>query len=214
MPWKKTCLGKIGISPKFDDNKVKNVFEKFDTLHCIHFCCLFVFFYFISASRHIYSSLIPADYGNESDDDGENENSDSNKTETENAATNSVQPNEENIKIETQEKNEMPSETVSVAPAVDNGNDQLEFNPSPQTPEPTIDVLYIPSEVATTTTTTTTIAPPAVDSCDVNNGGCDQICNMVPDDETGVDVSECSCNGGFYLDQEGKKCLGELIILT
>lgn len=45
-------------------------------------------------------------------------------------------------------------------------------------------------------------------SCDVNNGGCEQMCNMVPSAQDGENVVECSCRDGFYLDAD-TKCLGE-----
>lgn len=48
-------------------------------------------------------------------------------------------------------------------------------------------------------------------SCDVNNGGCEQSCIMVPNDPpNGENVVECLCKPGFYLDDDGTKCLGEL----
>lgn len=47
-------------------------------------------------------------------------------------------------------------------------------------------------------------------SCDVNNGGCEQTCNMVPNNNGDENVVECSCKDGFYLDAvDGTKCLGE-----
>ncbi|XP_031619503.1 fibrillin-2 isoform X4 [Contarinia nasturtii] len=141
------------------------------------------------------------DYGTDSDDDNQNENSDSIKTDTENTATNSVQQNNENINTETVEKNVTPNEPISVASTNDNSNvdEQIITNEIiPQTKEETINV--IPNEIEKPT--------PTSNSCDVNNGGCEQICNMVPDDDIGANVPECSCNIGFYLDQmDGVKCL-------
>lgn len=51
---------------------------------------------------------------------------------------------------------------------------------------------------------------PAVATCDVDNGGCEQTCNMVQNELTGAMMIECSCGSGYYLDlAEGKHCLGE-----
>lgn len=50
-------------------------------------------------------------------------------------------------------------------------------------------------------------------SCNVNNGGCEQICNNVPNAENSGTVVECSCYEGFYLDKEGGTvCLGKLFV--
>lgn len=47
-------------------------------------------------------------------------------------------------------------------------------------------------------------------TCDVNNGGCDQICNMVQNENSDALIAECSCSLGYYLDlEEGKHCIGK-----
>lgn len=52
--------------------------------------------------------------------------------------------------------------------------------------------------------------PPNVATCDANNGGCDQICNMVQNEHGDALVAECSCSLGYYLDlDEGKHCIGK-----
>lgn len=46
-------------------------------------------------------------------------------------------------------------------------------------------------------------------SCEINNGGCEQLCSTAQDDESGSMKVECSCNEGFYLDSiDGKGCVG------
>lgn len=47
-------------------------------------------------------------------------------------------------------------------------------------------------------------------TCDVNNGGCDQICNMIQMENSDTLIAECSCSLGYYLDlEEGKHCIGK-----
>lgn len=66
-----------------------------------------------------------------------------------------------------------------------------------------VDTSEIPSVVQPT--------EPQIDSqnnCDVNNGGCDHICDMVPIDQT-FSV-QCGCNDGYFLDSSnGKMCIGK-----
>ena len=49
--------------------------------------------------------------------------------------------------------------------------------------------------------------PVDIDECDVENGGCFQICT---DSEGSFD---CSCETGFILKQNGADCLGELFVI-
>ena len=44
--------------------------------------------------------------------------------------------------------------------------------------------------------------------CDVNNGGCDQICSI---DQNSV---MCSCNSGYLLNSDGVSCGGKYAILV
>lgn len=54
---------------------------------------------------------------------------------------------------------------------------------------------------------------PNVPTCDINNGGCDQICNMVQNENSDALIAECSCSLGYYLDlEEGKHCIGKCFI--
>lgn len=47
-------------------------------------------------------------------------------------------------------------------------------------------------------------------SCDRDNGGCEQKCNIVPGEGDRGNVIECSCHDGFYLEADGgSKCLGK-----
>lgn len=159
--------------------------------------CFLLFYFFYSHSRHTYSFLIPVDYGNETDDDDQNGNDDTNKTDAENAATNSLQQNNEIPK--NAEKIE-PVETIETIPAVSNNNvdEQIATNEIIQT-------------TATVAPVTENRSEDAV-NCELNNGGCEQTCTMVPDEEIGINVVECSCRSGFYLDSdEGRKCLGKCI---
>ena len=45
--------------------------------------------------------------------------------------------------------------------------------------------------------------------CMVDNGGCDQVCN-VTSSGAGQEVS-CSCHSGYFLAANGKDCLGKKI---
>lgn len=159
------------------------------------FTLLTFLFCFIFHSHHTYSSLIPADYGNETDDDDQNGNDDTNKGDANNSAPNSLQPN-----IDTHETNEQQNVATIPVDATDENqiheNNEI-FAPIDQ-PEPTIENgIETPTELS---------------SCDVNNGGCEQTCTMVPDEEIGASVVECSCQIGFYLDERGRKCLSKFII--
>lgn len=54
---------------------------------------------------------------------------------------------------------------------------------------------------------------PVVPTCDVNNGGCDQICNMVQKENSDALIAECSCRLGYYLDSEEEKhCIGKCFL--
>lgn len=180
--------------------KIPGKFSEFS--YCsLHVCfCSLIFFIFFFHSCHTYSSLIPVDYGNETDDDDQNENDDTNKTNAENVATNSLQQNNEF------EKNAEKIEPIEMVPAVLNNNvdEQIATNEIIQT-------------IATVAPSTESHSEISIDSsgCDLNNGGCEQTCTMVPDEEIGTNVVECSCRAGFYLDSdEGKKCLGECMCLS
>ena len=50
--------------------------------------------------------------------------------------------------------------------------------------------------------------PPSVETCAVNNGGCDRTCK---DTATGV---RCSCPVGFTLQPDGKTCKGQYSCIT
>lgn len=166
------------------------------------------FFYFsssftlVSHTRYTNSFLIPADYGNETDDDDGND--DNRKTDDENAATNSLQQNNEN---ESHVEKVESTEPIPVAVAPTNNNnidEQITTNEIITTIETSEAPIKTQKEVST-----------ADDTCDVNNGGCDHICTIVPDEEIGGNVVECSCREGFYLDSaEGKKCSGEFITFS
>lgn len=132
------------------------------------------------------------DYGNETDDDNQNGIDDTNKSETNNLNSNSVQSN-----IEIDQKNqETTAKTIDTVPA--NTINEITDEVPPILVEPTIEHRDNFAESF---------------NCDVNNGGCEQTCTMVPDEEIGANVVECSCQIGFYLDDEGQKCLGKFIIL-
>lgn len=132
------------------------------------------------------------DYGNEADDDNQNGIDDTNKSETNNLDSNSVQSN-----TEIAQKNQEPTaETIDTVPA--NTINEITDEDPPILVEPIIEHRDDFAESS---------------SCDVNNGGCEHICTMVPDEEIGANIVECSCQIGFYLDDEGQKCLGKFIIL-
>ena len=101
-----------------------------------------------------------------------------------------------------------PTEPIPVAVAPTNNNnidEQITTNEIITTIETSEAPIKTQKEVVTT----------ADDTCDVNNGGCEHICTMVPDEEIGGNVVECSCREGFYLDSaEGKKCSGEFITFS
>lgn len=139
------------------------------------------------------------DYGNETDDDDQNGNDGHHKTDTENAATNTVQQNNEN---ETHAETIEPTEPIPAVLTNNNIDEQITTNEIIPTVAQTSEApIESHNEVAT------------ADTCDVNNGGCEHTCTMVPDEEVGTNVIECSCREGFYLDSaEGKKCSGEFII--
>lgn len=142
------------------------------------------------------------DYGNETDDD-QNGNDETNKTDAENAATNSLQQgNTQNNQIEKNAEQIQPIETES--PSNANLDEQIATN----------EIIQTIATVAPPTENRIEISSDA-SSCELNNGGCEQTCTMVPDEETGTNVAECSCRAGFYLDSdEGKKCLGKCIWLS
>lgn len=50
---------------------------------------------------------------------------------------------------------------------------------------------------------------PASDGCAENNGGCEHICNAGQDPSTGESTVECSCQQGFALDIDNKRCESE-----
>lgn len=136
------------------------------------------------------------DYGAETDDE---ENERNRKIDAENAATNSLQQNNEN---ESHVEKTESSEPVPTAPTNNNIDEQIATNEITATSGPSVEApVESRNEVS------------AADTCDVNNGGCEHTCTMVPDEEIGGNVVECSCREGFYLDSaEGKKCSGEFII--
>lgn len=139
------------------------------------------------------------DYGNETDDDVQNGNDDTRKTDAENAAKNSLQQNNEN---ESHVEKIEPSEPIPTAPTNNNIDEQIATNEITSTVQTTQAPIEQRNEL------------PTADTCDVNNGGCEHTCTMVPDEEIGGNVVECSCREGFYLDsEEGKKCSGEFIII-
>lgn len=137
--------------------------------------------------EEIYENSDENENGNENEN--ENRNDVINQTDVENSTTNSLQQNNEN-----QSKNEVKIETNH------NNNEQIvtnEITPKIQTSEAENDI---------------NIVDPSSESCDVNNGGCEHTCTMVPDAELGSNIAECSCKRGFYLDGEGMKCLGEFLL--
>lgn len=172
------------LTKKKTEKKIPNTFTFYSST--VLFCCVFLLY---------ATSLIPVDYGTDSDDDDQHGNDDSNKTDAENAATNSLQQNNVN-----NGSNIEPSEIIPNVPA-NTVTEQLENNeilPTPEIPPPTVPNQ---NEIAPTIS----VEP----SCDLDNGGCEQTCTMIPDEEIGGNVAECSCRIGFYLDSDvGKKCLG------
>lgn len=177
--------------------EVKNIehnAQNSQNFHIVDDFVLLLYFHW----HHTYSSLIPVDYGNETDDDDgeddQNENDDVNKSDANNSTPSSQQPNNES-EI-TGEPKVKTIETIPVGLTDENQDTNInEIIPTNENVDPTLE-------------NRNDISP----SCDVNNGGCEQTCSMVSDEETGNSLAECSCRIGFYLDDEGLKCLGELKI--
>lgn len=159
--------------------------------------------------------LIPGDYDNETDDvdqngiDNSNRNSDNddddddneNVDDTQQPSTNSNSARPTIINSKTDEDDATPDSSTN------RYNEQIDTNEingseAQPTEQPSI-IIENRNEI-----------PISSMSCDINNGGCEQTCNMVPNEvDSGDNVVECSCKEGFYLDADGAtKCLGEVHI--
>lgn len=153
-----------------------------------------VFFFPSHFHRHTYSSLIPEDYDNEPDDVDQNGIDDANGNgNAQQPDTNSVQ---QNIDLDRDAKK------VDIIEATSPISTDLQIDTNEiSVPQPSK-----PNSVEHRNEISVNVA-----SCDVNNGGCEQTCNIVPNDGNGGNVIECSCNEGFYLEKEGgTNCLGKL----
>lgn len=146
--------------------------------------------YFICSRFYLFTlcfiSNPPADFDGGTDDDEQNGNDVMIKNET----NQPVQPNENAIPSE----NEIEILTNQIE---DNTNEISKSVP--------------PADIVLVTAQTENRIDLS-EICDLNNGGCEQTCNMVDGETNSTDVVECSCKSGFYLDDDGKKCLGESII--
>lgn len=149
--------------------------------------------------------LIPKDYDTETDDVDQNGIDDANRNGNgvQQPDTNTVQPinefDRDANKVDTIEQQHTTS-TISTDEQIAEQIDTNEIGvPESSQPTASIDNLnHIPVDLQ---------------SCDINNGGCEQTCNMVPNEQNNGNIVECSCNEGFYLDKEGgTKCLGKLIL--
>lgn len=145
--------------------------------------------------------LIPVDYGNENsngnsnnDDDDDGDDDDDVDDEDEDDDNNNVQQPSTNSAGPTITGDETSDSSANrINEQIDtNEINGYETQPTEQ-PAIAIENRNIPSESK---------------SCDVNNGGCEQMCNMVPNKQGAENVVECSCREGFYLDSD-MKCLGE-----
>lgn len=136
--------------------------------------------------------IIPEDYDSGTDDEDQNGIDNANKNDgVEISATNTVQANHEEKPIE-----QSTVGATTVNERIDANENNIHIT---ETTQSTNEILH-------------EIVPPAV-SCDVNNGGCDQTCSMVPLEGSGATVAECSCAQGFYLDAyEGRKCFGKCLL--
>lgn len=168
---------------------------------------LFVVAFILCPTRTIIQNaieiraLIPDDYDNETDDvdqngiDETNRNGDAQQP-LPPPSLSPVEPN--SVPINPSNTDDALEQTTKM-PAID-VNEQINTNEIGATPtEPAIQVEVDDRNAISTTTA----------SCDVNNGGCEQTCNMVPNGDD--NVVECSCNNGFYIDADPTKCLGEFI---
>lgn len=148
--------------------------------------------------------LIPADYDNQTDDadqngiddSNRNSNDDDDENEIQQPATNSAGPSNIDSKVDdniTDGDATSDSSTKRINEPID--ANEIGGSEAQPTERPTI-VYDNRNHISI--------------SCDVNNGGCEQTCNMVPGENDDENVVECSCKEGFYLDSDGgKKCFGE-----
>lgn len=134
--------------------------------------------------------------------DYDNDNSDDYETSNPNPAANE-QENELDAEIESDHKQELPSNGDVAVIQTHEINNEVEITnnevfPRFGTDQSANEVNDVHENLQN------------VPTCDVNNGGCDQICNMVQNENSDALIAECSCSLGYYLDlEEGKHCIGK-----
>lgn len=181
---------------------------------CYSVLLIFVLKLFMCAT-FTFICLIPVDYDNETDDVDQNGILISNRNSNNN---NSDGDDDDNVGDDDDNNNVQQPATDSTRPVI---TDDATSDSSLNRINEQIDTNEIDGSETQPTEQPTEQPPPAVIenrnkisigalSCDLNNGGCEQTCNMVPDAQSGENVVECSCTDGFYLDADGgTNCLGE-----
>lgn len=162
----------------------------------VWFCYGALFIFVFICATFTFICLIPGDYDNETDDVDQNEIDNSNRSSDNDDGDNIVQqPTTNSAHPSIIDTNTSKIDATDVGNRI---NEQIDTNEIiGSEAQPTI-ILENRNEMDIDSM-----------SCDRNNGGCEQTCNMVPGEGNGGNVVECSCNDGFYLDADGgSKCLG------
>lgn len=212
------------ISFTFSFRRIYEIGKFFEFSHCSHFtvfsrdflfffAILFFLFWFlkqnVSLSLSIYATftficLIPGDYDNETDDVDQNGIDNSNRNSDNDDGDDNVQQPTTN----SDRPSIIDTKTSPIDARTDSSDNRINVQIN------TNEILGSEWQPTEQHRSTLTERPNQISidskSCDRNNGGCEQTCNMVPNDDNSGNVVECSCNEGFYLDADGgSKCVGK-----